>query len=104
MLAPMKALPLCAILFGVMLPLVSAKDETEVPFEQCPAPVQAKIRENAQKVQGTVEKVEREKTKSSEFYDANIAGADGRHWSLKVTPDGKVMEWKEKNAKKDKKK
>ncbi|HZJ15217.1 MAG TPA: hypothetical protein VFD27_09220 [Chthoniobacteraceae bacterium] len=98
----MKALSLSAILFGFILPLASAKEETEVPFGQCPAPVQAMIKQNAQQVRGTVEKVEKEKTKDSEFYDAKIAGADGRHWSLKVLPDGKVLEWKEKKAKKDK--
>jgi len=73
----MKALSLSAILFGFILPLASAKEETEVPFGQCPAPVQAMIKQNAQQVRGTIEKVEKEKTKDSEFYDAKIAGADG---------------------------
>jgi hypothetical protein len=96
----MKALRLFLVLFAATLSFVLAKEETEVPFEQCPAIVQSRVKETAQRLKGTIGKIEKEKTKEMEFYDAKIAGADGKMWSVKVLPDGKVLEIKEKKEKK----
>jgi hypothetical protein len=96
----MKAFRLFLVLFGSTLSLVLAKEETEVPFAQCPAIVQARVKDTAQQLKGTIGKIEKEKTKQMEFYDAKIASTDGKMWSVKVLPDGKVLEIKEKKEKK----
>ena len=96
----MKTSQLFLVLFSSAVSFALAKEETGVPFEQCPAIVQARVKEQAQRLKGTIGKVEKEKTKEMEYYDAKIAAADGKIWSVKVLPDGQVLEFKEKKEKK----
>lgn len=88
--------------FAFLLALAStvlAKDEVPVAFEQCPQPVRTAIQENMTRCRGTLEKVEKEKKDGAEVYDAKIVDGNGKRWTLKVAPDGKIVEAKEKPKK-----
>lgn len=78
---------------------VSAKEEGEVPLEKCPAPVQATLKKEAASAKGTIAKVERETKDGAEIFDAKITKPDGTKLTVKVAPDGKVIEKKEKKTK-----
>ena len=89
---------LAAIFTAITLPL-SAKEEGEVPFDKCPAPVQTTLTKEATHVKGTIAKVERETKDGAEIFDAKITKPDGAKLTVKVAPDGKVIEKKEKKTK-----
>ena len=76
-----------------------AKDEQPVAIEQCPQAVRTVIQENITRCRGTLEKVEKEKKEGTEVYDAKIVAGDGKRWTLKVSPEGKIIEAKEKPKK-----
>ncbi len=76
-----------------------AKDEKEIAFAKCPAAVQAALTREAQAAAGTVGKVEHEVKDGAELYDAKITKPDGSKLTVKLSPDGRVLERKEKKAK-----
>ena len=78
-----------------------AKDEKEVSLDSCPAPVKKVVEENIARSRGKLEKIEKEKKDGAELYDAKIVDANGKRWALKVTPEGGIIETKEKPAKKN---
>jgi hypothetical protein len=73
--------------------------EVELPLDKCPAAVQATIQQQLARAQGKLDKVEYEKKDGVEFYDAKIVGATGTKWTVKISPDGRTLEVKEKKAK-----
>jgi hypothetical protein len=77
---------------------VFAQEQT-VTLDQCPAPVKAAIQENITRSRGTLEKIEKETKNGVERYDAKIVDAAGKRWAVRVAPDGKVLEAKEKAKK-----
>lgn len=99
-LMPMK-LPslLAAIALLATSASTFAKDEKEVSLDSCPAPVKKVVEENVARSRGKLEKIEKEKKDGVEFYDAKIVDANGKRWALKVSPEGAILEAKEKAAK-----
>ena len=108
---PMKAPLLLLIAFVIVFvsflivffsnaPFVIGKGGKEMPLAQCPAIVQARLMENAERLKGTIATVEKgriaavEKAQVSEveLYDAQIATPDGKLWCVKLLSDGKVLE------------
>jgi uncharacterized membrane protein YkoI len=77
-----------------------AKDEKEVALDSCPAAVKKVVEENLTRSRGKLEKIEKEKKDGVEFYDARIVDGNGKRWTLKMSPEGAVLEAKEKAAKK----
>ena len=63
-----------------------------MPLVQCPAIVQARLMENAERLKGTIATVEKAQVSEAEFYDAQIATPDGKLWCVKLLSDGKVLE------------
>jgi hypothetical protein len=61
--------------------------------------VKAVIQENLTRSRGSLQKLEKETKDGSEFYDAKIVDGNGKRWTLKLAPDGKVLEAKEKAEK-----
>ena len=80
------------IVFISNAPFVIGKGGKEMPLAQCPAIVQARLMENAQRLKGTIATVEKEQARETEFYDAQIATPDGKLWCVKLLSDGKVLE------------
>ena len=76
-----------------------AKDEKEIPLESCPAPVKAVVQENITRSKGKLDKIEKESADGAEFYDAKITDGNGKRWTLKISPQGAILETKEKAAK-----
>ena len=80
------------IVFTSNAPFVIGKGGNEMPLAQCPAIVQARLMENAERLKGTIATVEKEQARETEFYDAQIATPDGKLWCVKLLSDGKVLE------------
>jgi hypothetical protein len=80
------------IVFTSNAPFVIGKGEKEMPLALCPAIVQAKLKENAERLKGTIAKVEKEQAQETAFYDAQIATPEGKLWCVKLLSDGKVLE------------
>jgi hypothetical protein len=76
-----------------------AKDEKEVPLESCPASVKAVVQENITRSRGKLDKIEKESADGAEFYDAKITDGNGKRWTLKISPQGAILETKEKAPK-----
>ena len=98
----MKASRLFLIVFTSAISFAVAEEGQPVPLADCPAIVQARLTENAERLKGTVGPVEKARAQETEFYDARIAGPDGKVWSVKVLTDGKVLEVVEKKQAKGK--
>ena len=76
-----------------------AKGEEDVSLDACPPPVKKVIEENIARSRGKLEKIEKEKKGGAELYDAKIVDANGKRWTLKLNPDGSIIEVKEKAKK-----
>ena len=85
---------------GIFSAIPSFAKEKEVSLDSCPAPVKKAVEENIARSRGKLEKIEKEKKDGAEFYDARIVDANGKRWALKVSPEGAILETKEKAAKK----
>ena len=96
----MKASRLFLVVFTSAVSLALAEEGQPVPLADCPPIVQATLRENAERLKGTVGPVEN--AKGTELYDARITGPDGKVWTVKVLTDGKVLEVVEKKQAKGK--
>jgi hypothetical protein len=70
--------------------------EQAITLDKCPAAVKAAIEENIARSRGTLEKIEKETKNGQERYDAKIIDSAGKRWALRVSPEGKVLEAKEK--------
>jgi hypothetical protein len=79
-----------------------AKDEKDIPIEACPPAVRAVIQDNITRSRGTLQKLEIETKDKTVLYDAKIIDGNGKRWSLKLSPEGKVLEAKEKAEKAEK--
>jgi hypothetical protein len=73
-----------------------AQEEQVVQLEQCPPAVKAVIQENITRSRGSLEKIEKETKNGVARYDAKIIDGAGKRWALRVSPEGKVLEAKEK--------
>lgn len=80
------------IVFTSNAPFVIANGRKEMPLARCPAIVQTRLMENAERLKGTIATVEKEQTQETEFYDAKIATPDGKLWCVKLLSNGKVLE------------
>ena len=78
------------IVFTSNTPFVIGKGGKEMPLAQCPAIVQTRLMENAERLNGTIATVEH--APEAEFYDAQIVTPDGKLWCVKLLSDGKVFE------------
>jgi hypothetical protein len=90
-IAAAAALAISATLF--------AKDEKEVPLESCPPAVKAVVQDNIARSKGKLDKIEKESKDGAEFYDAKITDGNGKRWTLKISPQGAILETKEKSKK-----
>ena len=96
----MKASRLFLLVFTSAVSFALAEEGQPVPLADCPAIVQTRLTENAERLKGTVGPVE--KAQETEFYDGRIAAPYGKVWSVKVLTDGKVLEVVEKEQAKGK--
>ena len=91
---PMKLVPaLCALL---VTSFTVFAQEQEITLDKCPAAVKTAIEENITRSGGKLEKIEKETKNGQERYDAKIVDAAGKRWALRVSPEGKILEAKEK--------
>ena len=91
---PMKLLSAFSALLLTSLTVFA--EEQEIALDKCPAAVKAVIEENIARSRGKLEKVEKETKNGQVRYDAKIVDGAGKRWSLHVSPEGKVLEAKEK--------
>lgn len=98
----MKASRVFLIVFTSAVSFALAEEGQPVRLADCPAIVQARLTENAERLKGTVGPVEKTQAQATEFYQVRIAAAEGKVWSVKVLTDGKVLEAVEKKQAKGK--